>query len=436
MPQTATESRSRPKTVRMYTFGCKVNQFDTSAMETLLRGTGRFEIREDSESPDVVVVNTCTVTAEADRQARQLIRRIHRTHPEAKIVVTGCYAESEPDLFRDMEGVDAVLSIAEQRRLPVLLGEEAPADGTLLVVDSSRTRATLKMQDGCNAYCSFCILPYLRGRSRSVSLEELRSAAKGLSERGFREIVVTGVHLAAYGRDLKPQIRLSDALKAISVAAPGLAIRVSSLEPAGITPDFLNAIESLPIQPHFHIPLQSGSDAVLRRMNRKHTSKAYGERVRSIAKVRPEAAIGADVIVGFPGESRADFEETVRFIRALPISYLHVFSFSARPGTKAAEFENDVPGTERAERVKILRGLGFERRREFYGRFFGTVQKVLIERKRDRDGLLTGYTPHYVAIHLPGGDSLMGTEVPVRLGKIAGLTSETLHFVGEIADAG
>lgn len=423
----------KPKVVRTYTFGCKVNQYDTSVMEARLRGSGDFEIGNPSETPNVVVVNTCTVTAEADRQARQLIRRVHREHPNAEIVVTGCYSESKPEILGELEGVEAVVPISEQGRLPEILGSRNPTSQDLLVVDSSRTRATLKMQDGCNAYCSFCILPYIRGRSRSEPLQNLCCQAAELERRGYRELVLTGTDLAAYGRDLRSRVRFSHALVALVKAAPKTAIRISSIERTAFTRDLIRVVSSFSqIRPHFHIPIQSGSDAVLRRMNRKYTTRMFSERVRALANTRERVAIGADVIAGFPGETEKDFEDTCRLVRDGPVSYLHVFPFSSRPGTKAAAMQDDVPSKIKKERVQILRKIGFEKKTAFYHGFLGRVESVLVEHKRDEQGLLTGHTPHYVSVRLPGDDSLMAREVPVKLHFLVGDTPENLRMVGEV----
>ncbi|MFH1016967.1 MAG: tRNA (N(6)-L-threonylcarbamoyladenosine(37)-C(2))-methylthiotransferase MtaB [Pseudomonadota bacterium] len=412
--------------VRTYTFGCKVNLADTVSIESdLERHSGVSILRDEKEPPDVVIVNTCTVTSSADRQARQFLRKIHRKHPDSRIVVTGCYAQADPKTLEGIEGVNSVIPIRDHYAIPAFLGlrratgeETAPTSHF-----AGRTRAFLKMQDGCNAYCSFCILPFIRGRSRSVPLEELTKQAKAFEHAGFREIVLTGTHMGAFGRDLRPRVRISDALREIVGTIPGLAIRVSSLEPAALTPDLIRAVKELPeIRPHFHVPLQSGSDRVLQRMNRKYRVERYAERVQALVQTRPRMGLGADVMVGFPGETGVDFEQTVEWIEKLPITFLHVFRFSARPGTRAATLDGAVSDADKYGRMKRLIDLGERKRRAFQASFIGSVQPVLVEKKRDEKGCLTGYTPHYVPVRLEGPDRLMENEIDVRLNRSEGET--------------
>lgn len=401
-------------------------------MESRLRQSGDFSPQRDSDAPNVVVINTCTVTAEADRQARQTIRRIHREHPDAEIVVTGCYSESQPETFQDVEGVSHIVPISEQRRLPEILGADSFVEEEVVVADFSKTRGMLKMQEGCNSFCAYCILPYVRGRSRSIPLSDVCSAARELVAKGRREIVLTGTHIGSYGKDLTPRTRLSHALATLLEAAPKAAFRVSSIEPEALTPDVIRLFRSEDrIHPHFHVPLQSGSDSVLARMNRKQSARMYEERIEELALARENVAIGADVIVGFPGESQEEFQATLDLVEKLPIVYLHVFPFSSRPKTEAAKLPDDVSPREKKERVGLLRKLGFEKRNRFFQTFLGTVQTVLVEQKRDREGLLMGHTPHYLPVRFEGENSLMGEEVGVRLGSIRGESPELLRVVGE-----
>lgn len=338
-----------------YTFGCKVNKADTVAMEERLKKEAGG-VHTKTKAPDLVVVNTCTVTASADRQARQYIRRVHRKHPSAQIVVTGCYAEKEPERFRSVEGVSHVVPIREQWKISETLGLGA-ASKELVPIErfGDQTRAFLKMQDGCNAYCSFCVLPYVRGRSRSIPLKDLVTQAESFERNRYREIVVTGTHIGVYGHDFQPRTRLSNALCEILEKTQSLSIRVSSLEPTTLTPDIIRLVsEEGRIRPHFHIPLQSGSDDVLRRMNRKYRTRNYADRIRALARTRDEMAIGADVIVGYPLETQSEFDETVDSISSLPITYLHVFPFSPRPGTRAGTLMDNVQGDEKHRRLKIF----------------------------------------------------------------------------------
>jgi len=429
-----------PKNILTYTFGCKVNLFDTVAMENDLQKqlncTVGHKNDRKNQKPDVVIVNTCTVTSSADRQARQLIRRVHREYPNAKIVVTGCYAQAKPQTIKAIEGVTFILPISEQRKLPVLLGASFEADKNWEPTPkfSIRTRAYLKMQEGCNAYCSFCVLPYIRGRSSSIPLAMLCRLAQGYEKNGYREIVVTGTHIGAYGRELQPRIRFSEALQAIANAAPHTSIRVSSLEPTTLTPDVIRLVsQNHQFRPHFHIPLQSGSDAVLRRMNRKYRIKNYEERVTALALTRERVSIGADVIVGFPGETPEEFFETYELAEKLPLTYLHVFPFSARPNTRAETFVDDVPAQTKKNRVKALRNLSREKQTRFFTHFLGKTVSVLVEKKRDALGFLCGHSPHYIPVRLKGPERLMEKEIDVRLLELYPGKTEGLTLFGEAA---
>ncbi len=394
-----------------------MNLADSVSIESELGAhEGVTVLRNGEEPPDVVIVNTCTVTSSADRQARQLLRKIHREHPDARIVVTGCYAQADAKAVRAIAGVTHVIPMREQTRIPELLGLDRTRKIPAEVRFANRTRAFLKLQDGCNSYCSFCVLPFIRGRSRSWPLEELTNRARAFEQAGFREIVVTGTHVGAFGRDLKPKLRFSDALRGISEAVPDTAIRVSSLEPAALTPDVLRAVRDLPrIRPHFHVPFQSGSDRILERMNRKYRAETFAERVGALVQTRPRMGLGTDVIVGFPGETDEDFELTIRWIERLPVTFLHVFRFSARPGTRAAALDGAVAEPVKYARMKRLIALGEEKRRAFHESFVGSVQPVLVENKRDEGNRLAGYTPHYIPVRIQGPDELMGREIDVRL---------------------
>jgi threonylcarbamoyladenosine tRNA methylthiotransferase MtaB len=423
LPTFPTASKPGPR-VRTYTFGCKVNLVDTAQIEKALERAAGARLVSDGSTPDVVVVNTCTVTAGADRQARQLIRRIHRENPAARVLVTGCYAESEPDLLRKMPGVEVVIPIREQQKIPRFLGFEDVSDEFSAESPKARTRAFLKLQDGCNAYCSFCILPYVRGRSRSVPLELLIQQARAFENSGYREIVVTGTHIGTYGRDLTPRLKFSDALRAIALAAPRTAIRVSSLEPMTLTPDVIRAVaENQQFRPHFHIPLQSGSNTVLRRMNRKYRAEHFAERVEKLYRTRPDLGLGTDVIVGYPGETDAEFEETRNLIESLPITFLHVFRFSARPGTKSAKMWDDVPPSLKRARSAELVALGERKQSLFFTSMVGKTVSVLVERKK-RGPFHTGHSPQYVPVHFKGADRLFGNEVDVQLKSLNGFGME------------
>ncbi len=423
-----------PLRVKTYTFGCRVNQADTERIEDRFGDDpGRFDLASAGD-PDVVVINTCTVTEGADRQARQMIRRLHREHPQAEIVVTGCYADPGKKALERIEGVTSVVPIAGQAQLPQLFGSKV---GEMTekrgAKRARRTRAILKVQNGCNAYCSFCPLPKIRGRSASLPLEEVLDEAQRLAAAGHRELVLSGTHVGAYGRDLSPKTRFSDLIGKILQAMPDIWLRISSLEPATLSPDLISLVETEPrIRPHFHIPLQSGSDAVLKRMNRKYGTATYAKKVCALVQTRPDIAIGADVIVGYPGETESEFSDTVSFLKTIPIHYLHVFPFSPRPQTRAAAVMDDVSATEKKRRGAILRAWGNERKREFYERFLGEATQVIFERKRDEQNRLTGITPNYIPIRAESPDRLMETEVEVRLKEIEVGERGMLSVRGEV----
>lgn len=399
-----------------YTFGCKVNQFDTSKIELDTSSDHDWVINRRSQSPQAVVINTCTVTESADKQARQLVRRIKRNHPEAKLIVTGCYAESRPEDFTKY-GVTTV-PIRQQHQISDHLGisQAKPKPLVELPTIIKRTRASLKMQDGCNAYCSFCILPYVRGRSKSIELPALVKLAQSYESHGYLELIVTGTHIGAYGRDLSPRLRFSDALKAILDATKHIEIRISSLEPTTLTPDIIKLFgESSRILPHFHIPMQSGSDTVLKRMNRKNRVQNYADRIEKLSNQRPDTAIGADVIVGYCGETQEEFEETRSVIEKLPLTYLHVFPYSGRPGTKAVSMEDNVPVAEKRRRVSVLRAISEKKSAQFYQQHLGKEMPVLLEKKRDARGRIMGHTSNYIPVAVEGHDRLMETKPLVKL---------------------
>ena len=424
---------SDPRVVHTHTFGCKVNLFDTLSMEAQLEKVGNVHVDASrNKEPDTVIINTCTVTESADRQAKQLIRKVSRKFPDAKIVVTGCYAEHEPEKIREMPAQPKVVPIKEQFTLPQVLGWDEHVSEDFVPVKSRRVRATLKLQNGCNAYCSFCILPYIRGRSSSIPLENVLKQAKVFQSKGHQEIVLTGTHIGCYGRDLKPRLRFSDALKKLIEEVPQVKFRISSLEPTTLTPDVIRVVqEHDQIQPHFHIPMQSGSDAVLKRMNRKYKSIHFGSRIESLWKARPDSMIGTDVIVGYSGETSGDFEQTYSLLEELPIHYFHVFPFSARPGTKANTLEDDVPAEEKKDRVHRLRELSQKKQVQFFSRFLSQTEQVSVEKKKDGD-LLCGVTPHYIPVRFFGPDRLMEKSVDVRLNKVKVNPAGDQYVVGEV----
>lgn len=381
------------------TLGCKVNQCESAAIGHLLEQQG-FHCDAGAPDPDVVVINTCTVTGKAAMQSRQAIRKAVRSHPEARIVVTGCHVEVAAPAVGAMEGVHLVVDNANKMELVALLDRLPPAGGSATpafalrdgctdhcfaalpaVSREDRTRAFLKIQDGCNTCCTYCIVPRTRGPSRSMPTADVHRHIRRLGENGFREVVLTGIHLGAYGLDLEPPTTLTDLIDRLSSPPMVDRLRVSSIEPTEITSALvaLFAQRAGALCPHFHVPLQSGDNGVLRRMGRQYTREQYAEVIHAIARLLPMAAIGVDVMAGFPGESEAAFEQTCALIQSLPVTYLHVFPFSPRQGTPAVRFTPKVPERIAKERCRYLRAIGEEKRRRFMQSMVGRELVVLVQ---------------------------------------------------------
>lgn len=380
---------------RIQNFGCRATQADGAALESLLAQDGRWAAA-GAEPADLVILNTCTVTAAADDDVRQAVRRVRRENPEAKILVTGCYAQRAPEELAEMDGVTWVVGNSHKTKIPEIIDEAAAADhyhGQIHVGDifaqreflaspvdaaaGDRTRPNLKIQDGCNNRCSFCIIPFVRGRGRSMPPEEVIAQVRALAGR-YREVVLSGVNLGRWGREPFSRTRLADLLRRLLSETGVERLRLSSIEPMDWSDDLLELVATSPrIARHVHAPLQSGSDRVLRRMHRKYRPRHYAGRILRARELMPEAAIGADVMVGFPGETDEEFEESRRFIERMPFTYLHVFTYSARPGTPAAATEPQVPKKVRKQRNRILRELAAAKnltfRRSFAGRTLPAV---------------------------------------------------------------
>lgn len=388
---------------------------------------GAFELAHDGEPADFVVVNTCTITHDADSAARQAIRRAAREHPTARIIATGCYAELAPDVLRALPGVAAVIGVQHQTAIREVLErladgadpardarrEPAPAWGPASVESYRHTRPFLKVQDGCNQRCSFCVVPLARGPSRSMPFDEALSQLALLGAR-HAEVVVTGVHLGAYGRDLEPRRSLSELLRTAAERKLVGRIRLSSIESEEFPVDALiDPASSSILCDHFHLPLQSGSPRILREMRRTYGPDAYARVVEEVAALAPEACLGTDVMVGFPGETDEEFRETVRLVERLPLAYLHVFPFSPRPGTPAAAMEGQVPGPVVRERARELVALGDHRWRSYLKGFAGHVVDVVVERVEG--GLARGTARHYVTVRWPSSGEKRGQLVRVRV---------------------
>jgi threonylcarbamoyladenosine tRNA methylthiotransferase MtaB len=399
------------------TFGCRVNQADSLQIERDLRARGGVDA--PIAEADVVVVNTCSVTATADQGARQTIRRIARDQPSTRIVVTGCYATRRPEEVGHLPNVVQVVSNDHKHQLvdrvqttAERFGDGEGACGADIVPGrSGRTAFTLRVQTGCEERCSYCIIPTTRGYSRSVAVDAIRREAERIAAAGYKEIALTGVHLGSYGRDLRPRTSLYELLAALARVRADLTFRVSSLEPMDCTADIVELMSARDdrFAPHFHLPLQHASDRMLDAMRRPYTAAQYGRLLDSIVARHPHASIGSDMIVGFPGESDADFEESVRFLSSSPLSHIHVFPYSDRPGTAATAMSGKVHGAVIRDRAARLRAIGADLSRRFRDRQIGTIRPGLTL----DDGTVV-VTDNYLKVRIPAGLA-RNTRVNVRL---------------------
>jgi threonylcarbamoyladenosine tRNA methylthiotransferase MtaB len=420
-------------------FGCRATEADAAALRHGLLAGGLL-LADDQSSADLVVLNTCTVTGAADSQTREAVRKIHRANPAARIIVTGCYAQRAPEELAALEGVTWVIGNSHQTEIPgvaaELLGRSSqpisrasqverkdfvpvsrgPAKiltGDIFaqtsvqiapteVGEGDRTRPVLKIQDGCNNRCAYCVIPFVRGRSRSLPPPVVIAEVQKLVAAGSREIVLSGINLGAYGRDLSPRAGLSDMIQRILRETSLEQLRLSSIEPQDVTEELISLIARSPrVAAHFHVPLQSGSDRILRAMHRWYRAAHYAERVERIRQISPDAAIGADVIAGFPGETDEDFQATYELIERLPFTYLHVFSFSARPGTEGANLPASVPAAIIRERARTLRALARKKSSEFRSAQAGRVFRALT--LVGGEGSWTpALTANYLKVRIPG----------------------------------
>jgi len=416
------------KKVALHTIGCKLNYSETSSigMQFLDRG---FETVDFQEEADVYVLNTCSVTESAERECRQIIRRALRQNPEAFVIVTGCYAQLRPEEIARIDGVDTVLGSNEKFKLFSLIDNFNKRDLTCISVTptenltefgvahstdaDNRTRAFLKIQDGCDYTCSFCTIPLARGASRSLALAKVVDEFKKLLDAGYKEIILTGINVGDYGKNIGTNLfnLLSELIK-IEVE---FRIRISSIEPNLLTDEIINLVaESEKLCNHFHIPLQSGSPQILKAMQRRYTIEDYENLIYKINNRLPDAGIGVDVIVGFPGETEEDFIHTHNFLRDLPVSYLHVFTYSERPDTKAISLSGRVDVQERKRRNNILRILSEKKRAKFYSDMVGTKQDVLFENV-NKNSFMHGFTSNYIRTQSDYNESLTGQICPILL---------------------
>jgi len=412
------------RSVAFHTLGCKLNFSETSTLSRQLEKEG-FEKKAFTEVADIYVINTCSVTENADKECRQLVRRIQRLAPESFVVIAGCYAQLKPKEIAEIPGVDLVLGASEKFNLIPHLANLTKGDATKIcscdidtVTDfkssysvNDRTRTFLKVQDGCDYSCTFCTIPMARGKSRSDRIENVVTDAQTLASKGVKEIVLTGINLGDFGKSeeggKKHTENFFDLLKALERDTNMPRYRISSIEPNLLTNEIIEFVAgSKRIMPHFHIPLQSGSDAVLKLMQRRYTRDLYQERVDLIKKIMPHACIGVDVIVGSPGETEEYFKESLEFIHALDIAYLHVFTYSERAATKALTIKPIVPMQQRHERNKILRNLSYQKLQYFTESQRGSTRKVLFEspkvNKEDESiVMLEGFTDNYIKVETP-----------------------------------
>ena len=404
------------RSVAFHTLGCKLNFSETSTLSRLLENDG-FEKKDFTDEADVYVINTCSVTDNADKECRQLVRRIQRKSPESFVVITGCYAQLKPKEIAEIPGVDLVLGAAEKFNITQHLKELHKNDAAKIcscdIEDVSgfnasfslhdRTRTFLKVQDGCDYNCSFCTIPMARGKSRSDTIENVVINAKKIAEKGAKEIVLTGINLGDFGKSFNDKhvenfyqlIQQLDNVDGIE------RYRISSIEPNLLTNEIIKFVaQSKKFMPHFHIPLQSGSNEILALMRRRYKRELYAERVEMIKSLMPHCAIGVDVIVGFPSESEKHFQETFDFLHSLDVSYLHVFTYSERDNTKALEIRPVVPVHLRHERNKALRNLSYMKMQYFTEQHRGQSRKVLFE-GHEKAGMMEGYTDNYIRITTP-----------------------------------
>ena len=416
------------KKISFVTLGCKTNQFESAAMTEAARKEG-YRVVSAGEAADICVINTCTVTARTDAESRRLIRRALRENPAARIVVTGCYAQIASEEISTMPGVALIIGNTEKRELLHLLrnlGEEqhikvadisqvGETGPLILETFAEHTRAFLQVQNGCDSRCSYCIVPHVRGPSRSVRLDDALEGIRTFARQGFQEVVLTGIHLGAFGLDLAPPTSLLELLSSAERERIVPRLRLGSVEPTEISDELIDLIATgQTICPHLHIPLQSGDDGVLAAMNRPYTSGFFRKLVDKLTAAVPSLCIGTDIIAGFPGETDEAFERGYRFLEALPLAYFHVFPFSARQGTPAATMPDRVPPPLIKKRAEALRILSSRKKRAYFESFLGREVLVLIQEKR-KSGNLRGLSRDYLSVSIPDGTEPLNTEVRVRV---------------------
>lgn len=399
--------------ISLLTLGCRVNQAETFEMERSFSGKGHLIVALD-EAPELCIINTCTVTAKSDYQSRQLIRRAHRAG--ARVIVTGCYAELNAQRAAQMEGVEAVVSNENKTNIISMVKPEG--ESYALNNSPGRSRYTLKVQDGCNSACAYCVIPRARGRARSLEPERVIDGVKKAVSAGYKEVVLSGINLGHYGLDTGSS--LTALIREIINRTSLERLRLSSIEITEINDDLLGLFESKRLCRHLHIPLQSGDDRTLRLMNRKYDSRYFSSIIKKISGMYGDIAIGTDVIAGFPGEDEKKFKNTLNLIAGLPFTYIHAFPYSRRPATAAALMPESVNAAEKKERVRVLRGLSLEKRDNFIEKLTANreILEVLIE--QDSGGMLTGTSGNYLKVRVPKRENKLRSIVSVRLSGLNG----------------
>ena len=447
-----TSSPHTSRRVAITTLGCKVNQYDTATLQERLSAAGH-QCVSFSDAAEVYIVNSCTVTNQADAESRQLVRRARRRNPEAQVIMTGCYAQVSPDAVAHMPEVDYVVGLNRLDDLVRLVAqgvstaqppdqkvfvsklrtarhESTPEINTFgAVTFQGQTRAFLKVQEGCDLFCTFCIVPMSRGKSRSIAPRVILEQLDRLADQGFQEVVLTGIHLGGYGADLHPQVNLAWLLEALEEQRPVPRVRLSSLDPHEISPTLIQLLTHSEILcPHLHIPLQWGEDSILARMRRRYDTALARDILTELRERLPHAALGTDLIVGFPGEGETEFSQGMDFLEESPFTYFHVFPYSVRSGTTAAKFTDRVPPSVIHERAGLVRALGERKKAAFIRQFESETLPVLFEHQRDKSsGRLKGYSRNYIRVYADGSDDYMNREVPVRMTRADdGLLSGTI----------
>lgn len=442
------DRKRKPIKFTMITLGCKVNQYESEAIEKVLSDMGHTpcdprwingQRLSQQKVSDVYIVNTCTVTRKAAMQSRQVIRQAIRANPDALVIVTGCYAQTQPEVIADICGVDFVAGHREKSRIPDFIfslpknndtpammsvqdiGRETLFQDMPVTPFGSRTRPFLKIQDGCNACCTYCIVPYARGKSRSMPLEQVLNKISELKNNGYHETVLTGIHLGAYGQDLLPQTGLYELLLQIRDRELIDRVRLSSMEARELNDKIIDlAVGWEGFCPHFHIPLQSGDNDILRKMNRPYQREFFRDLVLNINEKLPHAAIGIDCLMGFPGETDQAFHSTYELVESLPVNYLHVFPFSPREGTPAWDYFGKVEAGQVKERCRAMRSLGNEKKERFFENFVGKQVSVLVEQNREPStGMLKAMSSNYIPVLLDGPDEFKNSIQTVTITRVS-----------------